>query len=81
MKQMNRAAVSIPSNIAEGMSRKNDKEKAHFIKIPYGSLMELICQMEMALELNYIGQTEYDEFIKKAKNLAIKMTNFMKIIS
>ena len=49
MQQMNRSAVSVPSNIAEGTSRKSNKDKAHFINIAYGSLMELICQMEIEL--------------------------------
>ena len=78
--QMNRAAVSIPSNIAEGTSRKSNKDKAHFINIAYGSLMELVCQMEIALDLEYIDQSEYDELIKMVKNLSVKMTNFLKTV-
>lgn len=78
VQQMNRAAVSVPSNIAEGTSRKSNKDKAHFINISYGSLMELVCQMEIALELEYIEQSEYDEFIKMVKNLSVKMSNFVR---
>lgn len=78
VQQMNRAAVSVPSNIAEGTSRKSNKDKAHFINIAYGSLMELVCQMEIALELGYIEQSEYDEFVRKTKNLAVKMSNFVR---
>lgn len=81
IQQMNRAAVSIPSNVAEGSSRRTNKDKAHFINIAYGSLMELVCQMEISLEIGYIEQNEYDEFIKKAQNLAVKMSNFMKTIA
>jgi four helix bundle protein len=80
VQQMNRAAVSVPSNIAEGTSRKSNKDKAHFINIAYGSLMELVCQMEIALELGYIEQSEYDGFIKKVKNLSVKMNNYSKTI-
>lgn len=80
IQQMNRAAVSVPSNIAEGTSRRSDKEKAHFINISYGSLMELVCQMEISLELEYIEQGEYDEFIRMARNLAVKLSNFLKTI-
>ncbi|MBS4025553.1 MAG: four helix bundle protein [Clostridia bacterium] len=76
VQQMTRAAVSVPSNIAEGTSRKSNKDKAHFINIAYGSLMELVCQMEIALELGYIEEKEYDELVKKTKNLAVKMSNF-----
>lgn len=80
VQQMNRAAVSIPSNIAEGTSRKSNKDKAHFINISYGSLMELICQMEIALELGYIEQSEYDEFELKVTNLSVKMSNFIRTL-
>lgn len=78
VQQMNRAAVSIPSNIAEGTSRKSNKDKAHFINISYGSLMELVCQMEISLELGYIEQGEYDEFVRMVKNLLVKMSNFLR---
>jgi four helix bundle protein len=77
VQQMNRAAVSIPSNIAEGASRRSVKEKVHFINISYGSLMELICQMEIAYELNYIYEEEYKQFSEMAKNLSVKMSNFI----
>ncbi len=80
VQQMNRAAVSVPSNIAEGTSRKSNKDKAHFINIAYGSLMELVCQMEIALELGYIEQCEYEEFIKMVKNLSVKMSNYLRTI-
>jgi four helix bundle protein len=77
VQQMNRAAVSIPSNIAEGVSRRSIKEKVHFINVSYGSLMELICQMEIAYELNYIDEKEYKQFTQTAKNLSVKMSNFI----
>ena len=78
--QMNRAAISIPSNIAEGTARNSKKDKVHFLNIAYGSLMELICQMEIALELKYIDQEEQDGFISKAKNLSVKLSNFKTVI-
>lgn len=80
VQQMNRAAVSVPSNIAEGTSRKSSKDKAHFVNIAYGSLMELVCQVEIALELEYIEQKEYEEFIAMVKNLSVKMSNYLKTI-
>ncbi len=77
---MNRAAISIPSNIAEGISRHSNKEKRHFISISYGSLMELICQTEISYELGYIGKEEYDEFLNKSKDLSVRINNFNKAI-
>lgn len=53
--QLRRAAVSITSNIAEGVNRFLVKDKARFIEIAYGSLMEVSSQFEMAEELNYIS--------------------------
>ncbi len=52
--QIQRAAVSIPSNIAEGMGRFSLRERIHFIEIGYGSLMEVMCQLEVAEMLGYI---------------------------
>ena len=57
--QMRRAAVSIPSNIAEGTAKVSPKEQFHFLEISYGSLMELMCQTEIALDLQYINNVEF----------------------
>jgi four helix bundle protein len=79
--QINRAVVSVPSNIAEGTSRNSSKEKIYFINIAYGSLMEVVCQMEISLDLGYIKQVDYDEFLKQTKTLTVKMSNFIKTIN
>ena len=52
--QLRRASVSITSNIAEGTNRFSVKDKAHFIEMAYGSLMEVSSQFEIAEELGYI---------------------------
>ena len=54
--QMRRAAVSIPSNIAEGYSRKTDKELLQFLYIARGSKAELETQISIALNLNYFEE-------------------------
>lgn len=53
--QMRRAAVSIPSNIAEGRSRDSRREFLHFLSISRGSLAELETQLELAIRLDYTG--------------------------
>ena len=59
--QIQRAVVSIPSNIAEGMGRFSNKERVHFLEIANGSLMEVMCQLELSLLLGYISQQQFDE--------------------
>ena len=57
--QIRRASVSVPSNIAEGMSRTSPKEQVHFLEISYGSLMEVLCQLELAANLSYINSDTF----------------------
>jgi four helix bundle protein len=78
--QMKRAAISIPSNIAEGSSRYSPKEKTHFINISYSSLMELLCQIEIAESLSLITKEERDSFFKKSNHLGAKINAFSKAI-
>ena len=58
--QLRRAVVSIPSNIAEGSGRFSIKEKIHFIEIAYGSLTESLCQLDIARDLDYITDEEFN---------------------
>ena len=59
--QMRRSSVSVPSNIAEGMGRTSPKEQVRFIEISYGSLMEVLCQLQLAQDLKYITVEEFYE--------------------
>ena len=57
--QMRRAAVSVTSNIAEGMTRYSAKDKIHFLEISFGSLMEVMSQLEVAIDEEYISEEEF----------------------
>ncbi len=54
--QMRRAAVSVPSNIAEGKGHRSDREFAHFLFHARGSLLELQTQILIAQELQYLPE-------------------------
>jgi four helix bundle protein len=58
--QIQRASVSIASNIAEGTTRISDKEKIRFVEIAYGSLMEVYCQLCIAMDLSYITEKQLE---------------------
>jgi len=70
--QLQRASVSITSNIAEGINRYSVKDKTHFIEIAYGSLMEVSSQFEIAEDLGYISSEErlsMDQLIEEVARL------------
>ncbi len=59
--QINRAALSVAANLAEGSARTSRKDQAHFSQIAYGSLMELACLLILAMDLQFLSvQSESD---------------------
>ena len=76
--QMRRAAVSIPSNLAEGAARFSDKESIRFIEISLGSLAELETQIIIAKELNFIKENQVLlEKIKAVSALLIGLRKYL----
>ena len=67
--QMRRAAVSVPSNIAEGYARGTDREKLHFLRISSGSMSEIETQLMLSLNLGYISQEVYDELSERVTSV------------
>jgi four helix bundle protein len=72
--QLQRAAVSIPSNLAEGAARKNTKELLQFLYIARGSLSELDTQLEICFRVGYLEKTVYERFASKLEEIS-KMLN------
>jgi len=62
--QMRRAAVSVPSNIAEGSAAMTSKQFVSFLSIALGSLSELDTQLEIAFRLEYIKQESFNDINK-----------------
>ncbi len=82
--QLRRAVVSITSNIAEGFSRITSKDKTRFYVISLGSLTEVQNQIEIAKDLSFIVNDEYQNIYKKTVDVhkllngIIKSTNKIK---
>ena len=71
--QLRRATVSISSNLAEGSSRMSNKDKAHFTTLSFSSAMEVLNQIIIAKDLEYISEENYSEI---RKNIS-KITNML----
>ena len=64
--QMQRAAVSVPSNIAEGFGRRTTPDFLRSLYIAYGSICELQTQIMLAPELGYLQMDESDSLLQSA---------------
>jgi four helix bundle protein len=67
--QMRRAAVSVPSNIAEGQARRSTNEFLQFLSVAEGSLAELDTQLCLSVELGFALQTEVAPCLKEVDEL------------
>ena len=80
VQQINRAAISIPSNIVEGYGRTTAKDKSHFLNMAYSSMMELVCQYEISKELGYITDDDLNDMMDSAYRLSVKISHFREAV-
>ncbi len=76
--QLRRAAVSVPSNIAEGLTRSTKKDKLHFLNISQGSLSELDTQVEICLVLRLLDQQMYDLTMNKILEVQMLLSGLIR---
>ena len=79
--QIQRSAVSIPSNISEGAGRNSNKEFRNFLGIANGSINELSTQLELALRIGYIKNNELEEVFKLINEIQKMNFNLIKKFS
>ena len=63
--QIQRSAVSVPSNIAEGAGRNSEKEFSYFLSIAMGSLSELETQIIISKNIHYLDEIQFDTLMTK----------------
>ncbi len=78
--QITRSSLSVPSNIAEGMSRNGDREKLQFLNIARGSCSELRTQIYIGIEIDYINNELGKSWIEQTKSIASMLSGLMKKI-
>ena len=76
--QLRRAAVSVPSNIAEGQARYSPKEFRHFLSLSRGSLVEIETQVMIAHNLGYLLEKESQSLLNEAAELGRVLNGLIK---
>ena len=78
--QIQRAVVSIVSNIAEGFDRRSNNQFSQFLEIAVGSASEVRAQLYVALDLGYISQRQFDEAFSAVVEIGRMLTSFIKYL-
>ena len=78
--QIQRAAVSVGSNIAEGFARNGNKEFAKFLWIAKGSAAEVQSQLYTARDIGYVSDSDFDAVYSKAESCIVLIYRFLKSI-
>ena len=78
--QIQRAAVSIVSNVAEGFDRRSNSQFAQFLEIAAGSASEVRAQLYVALDVGYISKEQFDEVFSDVSEISGMLTNLMRYL-
>ncbi len=76
--QMRRAAVSIPSNIAEGAARNSDKEFIQFLHVSLGSLAELETQLLLSRELGFAKDEKLNGSVEQIRRMLLGLIKYLR---
>ncbi|WP_298520270.1 four helix bundle protein [uncultured Kordia sp.] len=76
--QLRRASISVCSNIAEGVSRNTHKDKARFMIIAFSSAVEVVNQLIISHELDFITQKQYQDLRKQLESITNKLNALRK---
>jgi len=79
--QLQRAAVSVPANIAEGQGRNHTREFINHLSIGYGSLMEAETHLQIAARLAYIQQSELEKLLLQTNEIGRMLNGLMKFLN
>ena len=78
--QLQSAAVSISSNIAEGAARSSDAEFTHFLDYALGSAFEVETQLLIAKNIGYMDETQYEELLSKLASIERQLNGLISSI-
>jgi four helix bundle protein len=78
--QIRRSAISIPSNISEGYGREGNKDYLKFLNIAISSLFEMQTQLEIAYNLKYINEIQFNNIFEDSKEIERMLSSFIRKI-
>lgn len=74
--QIKRSIISVACNIAEGFGRKSSKEFVRFLNISIGSLFEYQTQIEIARNIKFISEEDFNQLYEKSREIEIMIVSF-----
>lgn len=75
--QIRRSSISVPSNIAEGFGRDSNKEYLRFLNISIGSLFEMQTQLEIAKNIQYLNEEEFNNLYEDSREVERMLVLFI----